>query len=140
MGVNFLQLNTKNYSSIAGKIGCSEVVCRGKLFKILRDGLSNEEKDGLINNGSKSEPSSNAKILAEYTLHQLCNIEDMMKSFSKNLHNNRIAISITQLPPNKLASFNKDAYLETKEANLDDNDLKYIVKHHGENAFFQTIL
>jgi hypothetical protein len=62
-------------------------------------------------------------------------MEGMTNNFTKNLSNNRVAIHITQIPPNKLATFDKDTYLrENSEANLDDYDQNYIEEHHGKKC------
>ncbi len=56
-------------------LGRTEAVCKEKLLSILRDGLSKEEKEGLINMWSKKEPDPDAKFPAEFSLQQLCNME-----------------------------------------------------------------
>ena len=130
--VDISQVCLEDLSVIANEIGCSETACHQK--KVLRKGLSKEEKYGLINNWSKRVTDHDANIPADYTLPQLCDMEGMSNNFTKNLNNNRIAINITQIPPDKLATFNKDIYLDTTEANLDDNEQNYIHKLHGKKC------
>jgi hypothetical protein len=132
MEVYISQMHSEDFSSIAKEIGRSETACLVHLKKMLRNGLSKEEMEGLIKNWSKPETDCDANIPTEYTLPQLCDMEGMTNNFSKNLNNNRIAIHITQIPPDKLATFDKDIYLKTNETNLDDNEKNYIAKLDGE--------
>ena len=78
---------------------------------------------------------TDANVPAEFALPRLCNMEGMTNNFTKNLRNNRVAIHITQIPPNKLATFDKDTYLrENAEANLDDIKRYYIEEHNGKKC------
>ena len=91
--VDISQVCLEDLSVIANEIGRSETVCH--LKKVLRKGLSKDEKDGLINNWSKRVTDHDANIPADYTLPQLCDMEGMSNNFTKNLNNKRIAINIT---------------------------------------------
>jgi hypothetical protein len=77
------------------------------LLRILRDGFARKEKEGLINMRSKSELDPDAKIPAEFSLKQSCNMEGITNCFTINLNKERSAIHITQIAPNKLALFDK---------------------------------
>jgi hypothetical protein len=115
MEVDISQMHSEDFSGIAKEIGRSVTACLVHLKKMLRNGLSKEEMERLINNWSKPEIDCDANIPTEYTLPQLCDMEGMTNNFSKNLNNNRVAIHIMQIPPNKLATFDKDVYLKTNK-------------------------
>jgi hypothetical protein len=108
--------------------------CKCHLKRILRNGLQEEDVELLISNWSKKK-ITDANVSAEFALPRLCNMKGMTNNFTKNLRNNRVAIHITQIPPNKLATFDKDTYLsENAEANLDDIERNYIEEHHGKKC------
>ena len=128
--VDISQINSEDYAGIAEEMGRSQAACKFHLNKMLRNGLSEEDVEVLISNWSKMK-ETDANVPAEFALPRLCNMEGMTNNFTKNLSNNRVAIHITQIPPNKLATFDKDTYLrENSEANLDDYDRNYIEEHH----------
>jgi hypothetical protein len=133
--VDISQIHSEDYAGIAEDMGRSQVACKFHLNQILRNGLPEEDVEGLISNWSKKK-ETDANVPAEFALPRLCNMEGMTNNFTKNLRNNRVAIHITQIPPNKLATFDKDTYLrENAEANLDDIDERnYIEEHHGKKC------
>jgi hypothetical protein len=98
-----------------------------RLLRILCDGLAREEKEGLINMWSKSEQDPDAKIPAEFSLKQSCNMEGITNCSTINLNKERIAIHITQIASNKLALFDKNVH-------LDDDDRQYIDELHLEKC------
>jgi hypothetical protein len=101
-------------------MGRIEKACKIHLKQILRNGLSEEDVEGSISNWLKKK-ETDANVPAEFALPRLCNMEGMTNNFTKNLSSNMVAIHITQIPPNKLATFDKDTCLrENAEANLDD--------------------
>jgi hypothetical protein len=77
---------------------------------MLRNGVSKEETEGLINNWPKTVTQHDANIPAEYALPRLCEMEGLMNNFMKNLNKNRMAIHIRQIPPDILAKSDKDIH------------------------------
>jgi hypothetical protein len=128
------RIHSEDYAGIAEEMGSSETACKKHLKQILRNGLSEEDVEGLISNWSKKK-ETDANVPSEFVLPRLCNMEGMTNNFTKNLSNNMVAIHITQIPPNKLATFDKDTYLrENAEAKLDDIERNYIEEHHGKKC------
>ena len=98
--VDISQIHSEDYAGIAEEMGRSERACKCHLNQILRNGLPEEDVEGLISNWSKKK-ITDANVPAEFALPRLCNMEGMSNNFTKNLRNNRVAIHITQIPLGK---------------------------------------
>ena len=85
-------------------------MCKTHLKRMLRNGVSKEETEGLINNWPKTVTQHDANIPAEYALPRLCEMERLTNNLMKILNKNRMAIHIRQIPPDILAKSDKDIH------------------------------
>jgi hypothetical protein len=74
--VDISQIHSEDYAGIAEEMGRSERACKCHLNQILRNGLPEEDVEGLISNWSKKK-ITDANVPAEFALPCLCNMEGM---------------------------------------------------------------